>query len=77
MRIKRVRGPHPWREAFAETFGTPLCRRLGHGTATMREVHYELRTTVLIGSVDVLVPTPTRRVERAVVCGRCGTRVGD
>lgn len=77
MRIRRVRGPHPWRESLQEAFGTPVCRILGHGTATLREVHYEVRHTVLIGSVDVTVPSARRRVDRAVVCGRCGMRVGD
>lgn len=77
MRVRRVRGPHPWREWTQETFGIPLCRWLGHSRPSLAEVHYEVRLTVLIGSIDMPVPAPTRRVDRAVVCSRCGVRVGD
>lgn len=77
MRVQRVRGSRPAFEWLQETFGAELCRVFGHGRPMLYDVHYEVRQTVLIGSVDVLTPTATRRIDRAVVCGRCGRRVGD
>lgn len=77
MRVSRVRGSHPCREWLQETFGIPVCRWLGHASPALADVHYEVRLTVLIGSIDMPVPAPSRRVERAVVCSRCGARVGD
>lgn len=77
MRIKRIRGPHPWRESVQEAFGAPVCRLFGHATPVLGEVHYEVRPSVLIGSIELPVPAPTRHVDRAALCWRCGARVGD
>lgn len=77
MRVRRIRGPHPWLESLRETFGKPLCALFGHALPTLADLHYEVRSSVLIGSVEHTVPAPTRHVERAVLCWRCNARIGD